>query len=83
MGSEHPQPEVDTASLATLIRLETKLDLVIGQHSSQLGDHETRLRIVESTPTVSPKGLTAAIASSMTILLAVLAILDKLTISSQ
>lgn len=62
------------------VRLETKLDLVIGQHDAKLNDHEERIRRLEIMPTVSPKGLTAAIASTVTILVALLTLLDQLTI---
>lgn len=62
----------------TLARFETKLDLVIGQHGTRLDDHEGRLRAVEARPTVTPKGLVAAIASTVAILGGSVAFLDRL-----
>jgi hypothetical protein len=54
------------------VRLETKVDLVLSQHSSKLDDHEARIRAqesrVESLRFVSPgqlwSGIVAAIAGS-------------------
>ncbi|WP_092965324.1 hypothetical protein [Agromyces sp. CF514] len=60
---------------AWAVRLETKVDLVLGQHGTRLEDHETRLRIQESRRFVSPAqlwgGVLAALAgaSALTTLL--------------
>lgn len=49
--------ETTDSVAVTLARLETKVDVVIGQHGSQITDHEARLRIQEARKTVSPRDL--------------------------
>lgn len=61
-----------------LARFETKLDLVLGQHSATLGDHETRLRSVEDRKTVSPSTLLASSATVVALIGGTLAVLDRL-----
>lgn len=41
------------------IRMDTKLDIVLKDHTDQLSDHETRLRIQESRESVSVKAFEA------------------------
>lgn len=73
-----PPPSEVSDVRVTLARFETKLDLVISQHGSTLTDHEARLRNVEARPTVTPKGLVAAIVSTVGILGGSVAFLDRL-----
>ena len=68
----------DTDFRVLLARVETKLDLVIGQHGQRLEDHERRLRVQEARPTVSPKGLLAAAATAIAVLTGAQALLDRL-----
>jgi hypothetical protein len=58
----------------TLARLETKVDVVIGQHSSQITDHEARLRIQEARKTVSPRDLWVGVTTGAGFAVAVIAI---------
>lgn len=71
--SAHLPPEdlSDAAAvLVALTRLEAKIDVAlarqaasIDKHADQLADHETRLRELEATPTVSPRTLWTTVAS--------------------
>lgn len=72
-----PAPDSEESTAVALARMETKLDLVIGQHSTQLSDHETRLRVVEDRRTVSPTGLLSAAVGIITVLGGGLALLQN------
>lgn len=67
-----------TETRVALARFETKLDLVIGEHSKTLGDHENRLRVVEAQSVVTPKGLLAALGATVALLGGSVALLDRL-----
>lgn len=47
-----------------LVRIETKLDVLIGQHTEISGDHEKRLRSLERWRYAMPTSLLLAIAST-------------------
>lgn len=72
-----PSPDEDSVDTRiALARMETKLDLVLGQHGTKLDDHEARLRatassaelaaletdvrVLQDRKTVSPSGLLGA-----------------------
>ena len=77
--AEIPSYPRDEAELkVTLTRLETKLDLVIGQHSLTLDDHERRLRVQEAKSYVTPKGLATTLVAVVTIMGGVIAFFDRL-----
>lgn len=79
-----------------LARMETKLDIVIGQHGGLLADHEERLRgtassedlkaletdvrVLQDRKTVSPSGLLGAAVSVVGILGGLLVILQNLNL---
>lgn len=57
--------------LIAFTRLEGKVDVALAQHGAdlavhgrELSDHETRLRALENTPTVSPRALWTTVASA-------------------
>ena len=61
----------------TLIRLEAKVDVALTKqsatletHTSDLADHETRLRAVEAKPTVSPRQLWSTVCAGVGVLAA-------------
>lgn len=74
-----PVHEDSTETRILLARLETKLDLVIGQHGTRLTDHETRIRVVEARPYVTPKGLVAALVSAASIFGGAAFFIDRMT----
>lgn len=63
-----------------LARFETKLDLVLGQHSSMLKDHESRIRLVEERKTVSPSQLLASCATAVALMGGTFTILDRVLV---
>lgn len=73
-----PPPSEVSDVRVTLARFETKLDLAIGQHGAQIGDHEIRLRAVEARRCVTPIGLVAALTSTVAILGGAVTFLDRL-----
>lgn len=85
------RPELTPASseaalLVALTRMEAKVDVALAQHGADIqshakdiGDHEDRIRRLESKPTVSPKALWTAIGSGAGLILAGLQILERLT----
>lgn len=85
MTPANPNPEVETVP-GWAIRLEAKVDVALARladqaerHGGDLDDHETRLRALESTPNVTPKGLAATLALTVTALGGFVAFIDRLT----
>jgi len=68
-GGSSPPPvepaDPQTALLVALARLEAKVDLVIGEHTTKIADHENRIRTVEQKSTVSPLGLWTAVLGAL------------------
>lgn len=92
-----PSPSPDEEPTGErLARMETKLDIVIGQHGGQLADHEARLRttassddlkaletdvrVLQDRKTVSPSGLLGAIAGGVGILGGLIVILQNINL---
>lgn len=76
-----PDPAVSYA----LARVEAKIDVVLAQHEAKieqhdegLQDHEGRLRILERTPSVSPRTLWATVSSGVIVMAAIGPILARL-----
>lgn len=66
-------------------RLEAKLDVALAQqgaaiddHDKAIDDHETRLRLVEARPTVSPRALWSAVAGAAGLFAALSPLLERL-----
>lgn len=77
-----PAPDeenVDTR--VALARMETKLDLVLGQHGTKLDDHEARLRIVEDRKTVSPMSLLSAVGGGVGVLGGLVLLLQSINLT--
>jgi hypothetical protein len=72
-----PNAQDATEVRVMLARFETKLDIVLGQHSATLKDHESRLRVVEDRKTVSPTALLASSATVIALIGGVFTILDR------
>lgn len=62
----------------SIVRMETKLDLVIGQHNAKIDDHEVRLRSIEGQPGVTPKGMATALSVTVAILVGLAQLLHML-----
>lgn len=58
-------PEETPSDGERLVRIETKLDIVVGSHGAQLTDHETRIRAQEARKTVSPRDLWLAVSGAI------------------
>ncbi|CCQ44655.1 hypothetical protein ARTSIC4J27_582 [Pseudarthrobacter siccitolerans] len=65
--------------------MEAKVDVALAQHGADiksqgrdLEDHEKRLRVLESTPTVSPRTLWTTVASIGGLALAAVPFLDRI-----
>lgn len=74
-----------TKLLVALTRLEGKIDLILAQHSADIGahrerldDHERRLRTVEQTPTVSPAKLWTAVCTAAGLIVSILTFVSPL-----
>lgn len=74
----------ETSLLIAFTRLEGKVDVALAQHgadikahSEDLADHEARLRVLEATPTVSPKTLWTAVVSASGIVFSALTLIDR------
>ena len=74
-----PLPDETSDTRVTLARIETKVDVVIGQHGQTLADHEVRIRNVEAQPFVTTKGLVAALVSTSAIFGGAAFFIDRLT----
>ena len=89
-------PSDDESTAVALARMETKLDLVISQHTAKLEDHEQRLRQTASASdlaaletdvrtlsdrkTVSPAGLLGAVSGVVGLLGGLILILQNLNL---
>lgn len=76
-------PEV--ALLMVVMRLETKVDVALAQHGADIKaqgkdieDHESRLRVLELRPTVSPRVLWTTVASAAGLVLASMPLVEKI-----
>ncbi|CCQ44305.1 hypothetical protein ARTSIC4J27_229 [Pseudarthrobacter siccitolerans] len=47
-------------------------------HGREIKDHETRLRVLENTPTVSPRTLWTVVASAAGLVLAAVPIIERI-----
>jgi len=75
----------DAALLMVVMRLETKVDVALAQHGSDLksqgediADHEERIRRLELKPTVSPGALWSTVAGAVGLMLAGMPVLEKI-----
>lgn len=82
---EEVSTDETTNLLIALTRLEGKIDLILAQHSSDIGahrerldDHERRIRTIEGTPTVTPAKLWTAVCTSAGLIVSILTILANL-----
>lgn len=88
MSSTAPESsptKAETDLLIAFTRLEGKVDVALAQHGADLAvhgreikDHETRLRVLENTPTVSPRTLWTVTASAAGLVLAAMPLLEKI-----
>lgn len=79
MDSANADPEQDNLFVRVMLaRFETKLDLVLGQHRTELTDHETRLRVVEERKSVTPAQMLATSVGIVAVLGGGMTILDRL-----
>lgn len=74
----------ETSLLIAFTRLEGKVDVALAQHGADLkahaddlADHEARLRVLEATPTVSPKTLWTVVVSASGLIFSALTLLDR------
>lgn len=82
-----PSPSnTEAALLVAFTRMEAKVDVALTSHGADLkaekhrgDDHEARIRILESRPTVSPRSLWTAVISAAGLVLTIVSILDKVT----
>ncbi|WP_050053376.1 hypothetical protein [Pseudarthrobacter siccitolerans] len=77
--------KAETDLLIAFTRLEGKVDVALAQHGADLAlhgreikDHETRLRVLENTPTVSPRTLWTVVASAAGLVLAAVPIIERI-----
>lgn len=74
-------PQAATDSLAVIVaRMETKLDIVINQHATQLTDHEARLRHIEQINPIGWKALFGGIGSGLGIAAVAISVMSALHI---
>jgi hypothetical protein len=57
--------EAEDSMPAWAVRLETKVDLVLGQHGNSIADHESRIRAQEARRFVSPGQLWGGIVAAL------------------
>lgn len=84
-NSLDPAIQPDAAVLVAITRMEAKVDIALAQHGAEIKtqgatveDHEKRLRVLEATPTVSPRTLWTTVASVGGLALAALPFLDRI-----
>lgn len=77
--------KTDTELLIAFTRLEGKVDVALTQHGADIAvlsreskDHETRLRALENTSTVSPRTLWTVVASAAGLVLAAAPVIEKI-----
>lgn len=91
-----PAAPDDESTAVQLARMETKLDLVLGQHGTKLDDHEARLRatassadlsaletdvrVLQGRKTVTPSGLLGAATGVVGLLGGLIVILQNLNL---
>jgi hypothetical protein len=86
MSATDPTPsKTETDLLIAFTRLEGKVDVALAQHGADIAvhgreikDHETRLRALENTPTVSPRTLWTVVASAAGLVLAAMPVLERI-----
>lgn len=85
MPTSDPNSKTDTELLIAFTRLEGKVDVALAQHGADIAmhgrdisDHETRLRALENTSTVSPRTLWTVVASAAGLVLAAAPVVEKI-----
>ena len=75
----------DPTLLVAFTRMEAKVDVALAQHGADIrvaiaqgADHETRIRAIELTPTVSPRVLWASVVSGAGLVLAALPLVQTI-----
>jgi len=80
-----PSEATDQSTIIiALTRMEAKMDVALAQHGarldsaeSNLADHETRIRVIEAKPTVSPGKLWTAVTGGAALVLASIPLMDR------
>lgn len=85
MPTSDPNSKTDTELLIAFTRLEGKVDVALAQHGADIAvhgreirDHETRLRALENTPTVSPRTLWTTVASAAGLAIAATPVIQQI-----
>jgi hypothetical protein len=80
-----PGAGTDPSVVLAVARVEAKIDVVLAQHETkiqahgdELADHESRLRVLESRATVSPRALWTTVSGAAVLLVTLSPVLTRL-----